>query len=150
MKETFQHINEKELKEAAQLLAQTLSEKAGSKAHVVALNGDLGAGKTTFSKAFIKGLGSRAHVLSPTFVLMKRHTLKTPQHKSVYHFDWYRITDAKEIRELGWKEIISNPENIILVEWSSNFPRLLPKERIIVHLTHDTETTRNCSIEFHD
>lgn len=150
MKENFPRINEKELKEVAHVLAQTLSEKASARAPVIALHGDLGSGKTTFSKAFIKGLGSRARVLSPTFVLMKRHMIKTPHHKNIYHFDWYRLTNAKEIRELGWKEMIENSQNIILIEWPSNFPRLLPKKRIIVRLTHDTEKTRNCSIEFHD
>jgi len=137
------------MREVARILAETLTEKPGKAAQVIALHGELGAGKTTFSKAFVRGLGSRARVLSPTFVLMKRHELKTKHYNNVYHLDCYRVEGVEEIRILNWTEIITNPKNIVLVEWPTRITRMLPKKRTIVRLTHDTEKTRNCTIEFH-
>ena len=90
---------------------------------VFGLVGNLGAGKTTFIQAFAKGLGIKAKVTSPSFVLMKNY-------KNFYHIDCYRIKNHKDILALDFKEIISNPKNIIMIEWAEKIRKILPKDAI--------------------
>lgn len=90
---------------------------------VFGLIGSLGAGKTTFIQAFAKGLGIKSKITSPTFVLMKKY-------KNLYHIDCYRIKNAKDILELDFKEITSNPLHIIMIEWAEKIKSILPKDAI--------------------
>lgn len=151
--------NSRQTKEFGRILAEEILKtkqrrseivkKQKKKATVIALFGDLGAGKTTFSQGFIKGLGSREKVKSPTFVLMHEHKLKMQNakrkiknkkqiinYKLIYHFDCYRINKQKEILDLGFKEILANPKNIVLIEWAERIKKILPKERIEIYLKH--------------
>lgn len=108
------------------------------KALVLGLTGNLGGGKTTFLQGFAKGLGVKAKILSPTFVIMKRFTI--PRKKTVhcslfsvqwfYHIDCYRIENPKEILNLGFKEIISDPKNIVAIEWAEKIKKILPKDTV--------------------
>lgn len=110
---------------------------------VVSLEGELGGGKTTFVKGFAFALGIDEMVKSPTFVIMKKYQIKAESRKSkvkevnknlkfknFYHFDCYRVHEAEDISELGWKEIIRNPENIIMAEWGDKIKKILPKNYI--------------------
>jgi len=91
---------------------------------VVALVGDLGAGKTHFVKGVVEGLGSQAEVTSPTFTLVHEY----PDGRlPVYHFDFYRIDDPNELLAIGWEEYVEG-EGVVLVEWADKFPELLPAE----------------------
>lgn len=117
----------KETKKLAENLAKEILKMPRSKAAVVlALAGNLGAGKTTFLQGFAKGLGIKEKINSPTFVIMKRF-------KIFYHFDCYRIEKPKDILDLGFKEIIGNPKNIVAIEWADRIKPLLPKGRIMIH-----------------
>ena len=104
-------------------------------ATVLALQGDLGAGKTSFLQGFAKGLGIEEKILSPTFVIMKRFG-------NFYHFDCYRINKPEEILELGFKEIVSNPKNIVAIEWPEKIKKYLPKEAIKIKFKFIDEQTR--------
>ncbi|TSC82892.1 MAG: UPF0079 ATP-binding protein [Parcubacteria group bacterium Gr01-1014_20] len=107
------------------------------RAIILALKGDLGSGKTTFVQGFLRGLGVKKRVNSPTFVLMKRFTLpasvKTSsgkhgsRFKNAYHLDCYRIKKPKELMDLGLREILADPENVVLVEWPEKIQRFLPR-----------------------
>lgn len=90
--------------------------KPGRKALLIALRGDLGAGKTVFSKGFLSGFGVKK-VTSPTFVIMKRYGIKGAVFKNLYHFDCYRLNNPSELETLGIASIIKDPGNIILMEW---------------------------------
>ncbi len=90
---------------------------------VLAMSGNLGGGKTTFLQGFAKGLGIKEKILSPTFVIMKRFN-------NFYHIDCYRIKNEKDILALGLKKIISNPKNIVAIEWSEKIKKVLPKNTI--------------------
>ncbi len=109
---------------------------------VLCLQGDLGAGKTTFLQGFAKGLGIKETILSPTFVLMKRFAIKKKGFKNFYHFDCYRIESVNHIEDLGLKEIILNPENIVAIEWPERLRNLLPKNSMLIRFKHLEENTR--------
>ncbi|WP_370872550.1 tRNA (adenosine(37)-N6)-threonylcarbamoyltransferase complex ATPase subunit type 1 TsaE [Paenibacillus zeirhizosphaerae] len=100
---------------------------------VIVLDGDLGAGKTAFSKAFAKHLGVQGVVNSPTFTLIKEYEGRLP----LYHMDVYRI-DEHEAGELGLDEYFYGT-GVCLVEWGSLIPSLLPAERL--HIVMETTAT---------
>lgn len=111
-------------KKIAGIFAKEIIKKNNNRknALILAMKGDLGGGKTTFLQGFAKALGIKEKILSPTFLIMKR--LKIPKTKNnglfqnFFHFDCYRINNQKEIFDLGWKDLISDPKNIIAVEWA--------------------------------
>ncbi len=105
---------------AIKLAKDILKKPTTKQAVVVALEGDLGSGKTTFIQGFAKGLGIKENITSPTFTIIKRYD-------SFYHIDCYRLDKPEEILDLGWQEIISNPKNIIAIEWPKKIKPLLPK-----------------------
>jgi len=105
---------------AIQLAKKILASQPRAGAFVLALEGDLGSGKTTFTQGLAKGLGVKGRITSPTFVVMKRF-------KNFYHFDCYRLQKPEEILELGWQEIVANPQNIIAIEWPERIKKFLPK-----------------------
>lgn len=111
-----------------------LSAKGHNKAIIIGLQGDLGSGKTTFIQGFAKGLGIAEKVLSPTFVIIKPYKIPDTRNKlrNFYHIDCYRIAKAREILELGWKDMIGDPANIVVVEWSERIKSILPKDAIII------------------
>ncbi|MCX6764604.1 MAG: tRNA (adenosine(37)-N6)-threonylcarbamoyltransferase complex ATPase subunit type 1 TsaE [Candidatus Nealsonbacteria bacterium] len=123
-----------ETKEKGKNLAKKiLKDKNDKKAKVLALEGDLGGGKTTFLQGFAKGLGIKDKILSPTFVLMKKFEIpKNKKFKNFYHFDCYRIKGPKEISELGFNEIVSDPQNIIAIEWAERIRGILPTNKTLL------------------
>jgi len=125
---------------ALSLAKKFLADKAKTKnALVFALSGDLGSGKTTFVQGFLKGLGVRKKITSPTFVLIKNYELRIKNYgnrKRAYHIDCYRIKKSKELLSLGLKEILNNPQNIALIEWPENIKRILPKNAIWLKFEH--------------
>ena len=139
----------KETQRVAYLLARELLKadlkRAG--ALVIALEGDLGGGKTTFTQGFARGLGVREKILSPTFVIMKRYKLQAKSYKLFFHIDAYRLSGAKELRPLGWRDILKDKEAIVLVEWADRVRRVLPKEYIRFQFEFVDEKTRNITIE---
>src|ERR1700759_2772041 len=89
---------------------------------VVALSGDLGAGKTHFVKGLLAGLGGREDVTSPTFTLI--HEYRSGR-LPVFHFDFYRINQLDEIREIGFDDYLEE-NGIAVVEWGDRFPQVFP------------------------
>ena len=109
-----------------------LNQKKQKGAVVVALEGDLGAGKTTFLQGFAKGLGIKEKITSPTFVILKRFQLfdckRYPKnYKNFFHIDCYRLTKPEELFDIGWRKIIYNPENIVAIEWSEKIKKIMPR-----------------------
>ncbi len=125
-----------ETKHLAEDFASTL--EAGD---VVLLNGDLGAGKTTFTQYVFHALGVKEIVNSPTFAILKTYIGKFRLH----HFDTYRITTDEAI-ESGFDEILNDRDSIIFIEWSENILSLLPKKTKVVDIKTLDETTREFEI----
>ncbi len=136
--------------EETKLLGNKIAKKVSSVrcqvsrkgALILALRGDLGSGKTTFTQGFLRGLGVRARVNSPTFVLIKTYNLKHMTYNRVYHIDCYRIKKPKELLSLGLKEIFDDPENIVLIEWPERLKNILPKTAKKIFFRHGREEKR--------
>lgn len=133
-----------ETKSIAKLFAKALVEEVAAKgAVVVALDGALGAGKTTFAQGFAEGLGVKEKVKSPTFVLVHEHELKVKRYKYFYHIDCYRLESEKDVSAIGLGEIMGDSENIVLIEWARRIKKALPKRNTIrVTFTYINERTR--------
>ncbi|MBO0738807.1 MAG: tRNA (adenosine(37)-N6)-threonylcarbamoyltransferase complex ATPase subunit type 1 TsaE [Alphaproteobacteria bacterium] len=112
-------------------------------ADIIALKGELGTGKTTFARAFIRALGnSDEEVPSPTFTLVQVYEL---DRVSVWHFDLYRLLSCEEAWELGIEEAFS--EGISLIEWPERLGLLLPDRRLEVNLAFgDRPETRRITL----
>ena len=134
-------------KELAVTLRQAQGKKIFNKAIVIGLSGELGSGKTTFCQSFAKALGVKEKVHSPTFVIMKKYSVARNQYPVLFHFDAYRIKKPKDIVVLGWKKIISEPKNIILVEWAENIKKVFPKKHFWIKLAHLGKNKRGIDIK---
>ncbi len=108
-----------------------------SGATVIALIGDLGAGKTTFVKAFAKALGIRSRIISPTFIIVKRFSLAHNKKgfKNLYHLDCYRVS-SRDLIKLGFKDALKDKENLIVIEWADRIKNILPKNSIWLKFSH--------------
>ncbi len=113
----------------------------GERATVVALGGDLGAGKTAFVQALALHFGVPETVTSPTFVIEKIYKLGRSDFSHLIHIDAYRIADSSELAHLGWADITADPKNIICVEWPERIASILPEKRIPVLCSFVNETT---------
>ncbi len=87
---------------------------------VVGLSGHLGAGKTAYVKALARILGIQEDITSPTFVIMKNYDIAHGPWKKVVHIDAYRLEKKEELTALQWDNVISDPQNVILIEWPEN------------------------------
>ena len=137
-----EHITncEDETKEVAQRLAKEL--KAGD---VICLFGDLGVGKTVFTKGLCGALGTDEYVNSPTFTIVNEYEAKDFK---ISHFDMYRIEDLSELVEIGFYEYLSN-DGICIIEWPENIYEELPQSRIdvkIERVSFDEEQKRKITI----
>jgi tRNA threonylcarbamoyladenosine biosynthesis protein TsaE len=100
---------------------------------VVALEGDLGAGKTVFAQGVGMGWGSTSRLVSPTYVLVRRHR-RHQGDLELYHIDLYRLNSIAEIEMLGLDEVVGYPGTVCLVEWPERHSGIFPQERLWVHL----------------
>ena len=119
----------------------------GEGAVVIALEGDLGAGKTTFSQFVGEALGVHEAIQSPTFLIEKIYELFRQPWRHLIHIDAYRLDSPQELLSLGWSEITAKPDNIILVEWADKVRQILPKSAIHIVFTHADETTREIEVK---
>lgn len=108
---------------------------------VVLLNGDLGAGKTTFTQFVFKALGVKDVVNSPTFAILKSYQGKFKLH----HFDTYRIT-VEEATEAGFDEVFEEKDSVIFVEWSENIAPLIPEKTIKINIKYLNKNEREFEI----
>jgi tRNA threonylcarbamoyladenosine biosynthesis protein TsaE len=136
---TFETHSDEETREVGRRLARLLPKHA-----VVALVGDLGAGKTTLSQGIIEGRkAARAEeVSSPTFALIHEYG----QPVTVYHIDLYRLETIEEARRLGLEDIFDQ-DALVLLEWGDRFPQLLPAGTIHIHLTSCSDDHRKIQVK---
>jgi len=99
---------------------------------VVAVSGELGAGKTTLVQAICRGYGVRGEVTSPTFAIV--HQYDAPA-SPVYHLDLYRLEDERELTNVGWDEIVAS-HALVLIEWAERAGSRLPSAHVPIDLEH--------------
>ncbi len=132
-------FSEQNLTNLAEEIISVLPQK--ETAHVIALHGDLGAGKTTFVKTLAKQLGVLETVTSPTFVVMKQYSVEDgpTMIDRLIHIDAYRIEDVEEMRVLHFNELLRKPDTIICIEWAERIRNLLPQDHIAITFTIGAE-----------
>jgi tRNA threonylcarbamoyladenosine biosynthesis protein TsaE len=129
------------------VLAQAvITAQKSDRAVVIALHGDLGAGKTTFVQTLARSLGIAETVTSPTFVIMKEYETTHATFAKLIHIDAYRIEDIDEMRPLGFFARLGELQTVICVEWAERIAELLPPTTISVTLTLETDETRILTI----
>ncbi len=106
--------------------------KAVRPGDILALSGDLAAGKTTFIQGFCRALGVEEPVTSPTFTLINEYRGTLP----VYHFDCYRLEGADDLYDLGYEEYFYG-DGVVVIEWADRIESLLPSSAIRLHFCHD-------------
>jgi len=142
MKKFVSNNPEESRKFARDLAKEILTERrTENDALVLALTGELGSGKTIFAQAFAEALDVKEKIKSPTFIIFRKSKIADKKWRekgfeNFYHFDVYRINNEKEILNLGWEEIISNPKNIVLVEWADKIENILPKNCVKINFKH--------------
>jgi len=109
--------------------------RAAEPGEVICLDGDLGVGKTVFTKGFAAGLGITENVNSPTFTIMQ---IYGDGRLPLYHFDVYRIADVSEMDEIGYEEYFYG-DGVCLIEWANRIPEILPEHCIHVQIAKDPE-----------
>lgn len=109
--------------------------KSAAAGDVFTLEGDLGVGKTIFTKGLAKGLGVEADVVSPTFTIVQEYE---DGRMPFYHFDVYRIGDAEEMDEIGYEDYIYG-NGVCLIEWANLIEEILPQKRTAVRIEKDLE-----------
>ena len=137
----------KSLEETAEIASNFASELElkESGATVVGLYGDLGSGKTTFMKYLAENLGIKETIQSPTFVIMKIFNFQSSIFNKLIHIDAYRIEKEEEMLNLGWQEIISDPKNLICIEWPERISGVIPTHTKII-FEHINENERKIKI----
>ena len=125
-----------ETEAAGERLGRTLGPGA-----VVALTGELGAGKTCFVQGLVRGLGATVRATSPTFVLINEYKGRVP----IHHVDAYRTDSMTELMDLGLLEMVGG-EGVTLIEWADKLTPLLPPDSVHVHIAGVGDEPRTITI----
>jgi tRNA threonylcarbamoyladenosine biosynthesis protein TsaE len=126
--------DESELRDVARgVLALLEEKKVEGKASVLALHGDLGAGKTAFVKKLAEELKVSEVVTSPTFVILKMYPLEDAPFETLAHIDAYRVEDQDEMRVIRFSDLINDEGTLVCIEWAEKIEALLPPSTL--HMT---------------
>ena len=146
----------KETQKIASNLAKTVDNRLRKsvihRGVVIALEGELGAGKTTFVQGFAKALGVKSNIQRPTFNIIKKYPISSNGYSLMaicylYHIDCYRLKDHKEAMPLGIKDIFEEPDCFVLIEWPERISKILPKKLTKVHIDHIAPSKRKITIK---
>ena len=132
--------NEDETHNLAQVLAQHFTQG------VIYLVGELGAGKTTFTRYFLQSLGHTGAVKSPTYTLVEPYSI---QGQDIFHFDLYRLNDPYELELMGIRDYLDTPNGLFLFEWPSKGGDEIPQPELIINIEKSAdELTRTAHLSF--
>lgn len=140
-----------EIPKISQKIIEKIIKTKKSKAMILALSGDLGAGKTTLTKEIAKQFGIKENIVSPTFVIMKIYNINQSStyyshFKKLIHIDAYRLDSSDELLKIGWSEIIDDKNNLVILEWPEKVKEVISPSIFGISLIHIDEETRQ--IEF--
>ncbi len=136
---------------AAKFIQTVRDGVSNSGAVVFGMYGDLGSGKTAFVQGVAKALGVEHQITSPTFVIQKRYPISEPHSTlhnlhSIIHIDAYRFADGKDMKALRWEETLSDPGNIVFLEWADIVESASPENLIPLKFNFIDETTREIEL----
>lgn len=145
--ETWNIRNESEIESVVDVVLRTL--KKGSGACILSLSGNLGAGKTAFTKALAKKMGITETITSPTFTIMKSYALPShPFLETLTHIDAYRIDDVQEMIVLGFDEMVKDSTQLLCIEWPERIQPLLPSDVYVLTFSLHKDGTRTITYEY--
>jgi len=146
----------KETRQIAYFLTEAILAQgpfSKTQARVISLEGPLGSGKTEFLKGVAESLRLQEKIFSPTFLIMKsfacppQKSAKKYSFKTLWHLDCYRLEGIKNIKDLGFGEIVSDPQNLIFIEWGDKIKKLLPAKHWKIKFTIKGKRKRLLEIE---
>jgi tRNA threonylcarbamoyladenosine biosynthesis protein TsaE len=135
------------IQDVAQDVVQKLQDK---NTNILALRGDLGAGKTTLVSAIAKELGVTESIISPTFIIYRAYDIHKKEAKlplgvsflKLVHIDAYRLTGEEDVKKLRLDELFADPTNLVCIEWPEHVGGLLPSNALQLHLSYINECMR--------
>ncbi|VTU23136.1 ADP-binding protein [Variovorax sp. SRS16] len=127
-------------------LARALARSSALRDAFVSLEGELGAGKTTFVRHLLRALGIGGRVKSPTYAVVEPH--EAPDGLAIYHFDFYRFSDPREWEDAGFRDIFAGP-GLKLAEWPQNVAGHLPLADLAIKIEAMTDDTRTVTLQAH-
>ncbi len=140
-------VNNQEQMQKVSKAILTILSKVDAESSILALNGDLGSGKTTFTKSLAMQLGINKPITSPTFVIQKAYNIKN--HKifnKLVHIDAYRLDKAEDTEVLNLRDTLNTKGNLVVIEWADNIKEALPKNTININFKYIDDSTRKVSI----
>ncbi|HAQ61876.1 TPA: tRNA (adenosine(37)-N6)-threonylcarbamoyltransferase complex ATPase subunit type 1 TsaE [Candidatus Delongbacteria bacterium] len=135
----FDSSSELETEQLASTFAHEVKE-----GDIICFFGDVGAGKTVFTRGLCRGLGFEGYVNSPSYIVMNIYKTDAI---SIYHYDLYRIGSTAELNEIGFYEFAGQDKSITIVEWAEMLNGELPEKRVEIHIKSENETKRKIIIE---
>lgn len=113
---------------------------------VFSLFGDLGSGKTTFTKGFALALGIEKYITSPTFVISKEYLISNSPIKKLVHVDCYRLSSETDAENIGLTDYLSGGEAVLVLEWPENIEKILPNHTKKIYFEYLDEKTRKIKV----
>ncbi|MBU4486741.1 MAG: tRNA (adenosine(37)-N6)-threonylcarbamoyltransferase complex ATPase subunit type 1 TsaE [Candidatus Delongbacteria bacterium] len=136
---SFESYSEKETEKIAHKFSKQLRDK-----DIVCFFGDVGTGKTVFTRGLCRGLGYKSYVNSPSYIVMNMYQTKD---LTIYHFDLYRITSIEELTEIGYYDFVGDEKSVSIIEWAEMLKGEIPKKRIEILMTALDENSRKIEIK---
>ena len=134
--------NRDDLKAAASEILAEIKDKDSAGALVVALSGDLGAGKTSFTQCAAEVLGIARPVRSPTSVIMESYDINWGRFHKFIHIDAYRLENEHELVSLDWLGLSADHSNFVFVEWPGKIANIIPSDAVRLNFLHVDHNTR--------
>ncbi|MDM0076362.1 tRNA (adenosine(37)-N6)-threonylcarbamoyltransferase complex ATPase subunit type 1 TsaE [Variovorax sp. J2P1-59] len=127
-------------------LARALAQSPALRDAFISLQGDLGAGKTTFVRHLLRALGITGRIKSPTYAVVEPH--EAPDGLAIFHFDFYRFSDPREWEDAGFRDIFAGP-GVKMAEWPENAAGRIPLADLAIKIEAMTDDTRTVTLRAH-